>query len=193
MLHFVKVWNQKNNMQILDELGLVIDGRDNNKEADNIPLTKLHEFNKMLEEALTVKKEALVKSTLKSEQFNKRTKEIIKKSASVYKNVLRECDSELEFAGLLKDIINPSISRKMEKEDFSNELTNPHVNFDEVLAETLVSEFYHLYSLSFYKHKKRHFTINSDEMFTAMNRLIGEKRKEYIVIVFGLQIGRAHV
>lgn len=180
MLQFVNEWTDE--WDVLNKLGW-------NVEADDIdPLSKLNEFSEQLQEGIIKKRQSIGRSTKKTIQFNNRTKDIIEKDACVYRDVLDGCHTELNKDLLIKDIINTSLSQKMKKETFSDESISTHLNFDEIMAETMVRDFLHLYSTSFYKHKKRHFTINSDEMFNAMDRLIGESRDDYIVIVFGLYL-----
>lgn len=180
MIRFVEEWNQKENLLVLEELGWNI------KDDDIDPLKKLNVYLGELKEAIIEKRKVLSSSKEKLDKFNRRTKEIIENNAVVYTDVLDKCSHD--FTNLDKDIINSSLSQKMEKETLSDDQTYTHINYDEVMALIMMDEFIHLYSLSFYKHKKRHYTINSEEMFSALDRLIGDKRDDYAIINFGIYL-----
>ena len=187
MMRFVKEWKEKENLSVLKELGWSVENDDDDNNKRNIdPLDKLNGFKCQLEEAITEKERNLDQSTGKRDQFDKRTKEIIEDNAVVYRRVLDKCDCDV--ADLGKDVLNSSRCEKMKQETFSDQQRYTHGNYDEVMAFAMVDDFINLYSLSFYKHKKRHYTINSEDMFGAFDRLIGENRKEYAVIVFGFNL-----
>ena len=144
---------------------------------------KLDSFISEIDKTIEKNKVALILSDSEKKKFDNSTLNIITENSFVYKSVLNECISEKET--LNKDTINTSLSRVFSKESFADESTKTIVLQDSVMAEGMVLEFNHLYSMSYYKNSKRYFKVDSDDMFKAIDYMIGNKLAEYVVVNFG--------
>lgn len=179
--YYVEAWRKKDGFQMIGYLGWDV----KNDDLDLV-ITKLDKYINDLKETIIHKRESIAPSPDKIMQFNDRSLELIRNTVNTYQNILPKCS--VSDRKLIKDVINSSYSMPIDKEAFSDDQTKHFVNFDEVVATNVVREFYHLYSLSFYKNTKRFITIDSENLFQALDKLIGEKSNQYVVICFGLYL-----
>lgn len=181
MKNFAQQWVTPGNLKIIDTLNW------QPKEGNPQPLEKINEFITKLEESVIKQRENLDLSNDKIQQFNDRSKKIIRGTVYSYEEILQTCSQDSE-TDRVKDVINSSYSMPLDKEAFSDDQTKTFLNFDEVVAISIVHEFYRQYSFSYYQHGKRSHTINSEQLFDALDKLIGEKRENYVVVAFGLYL-----
>ncbi|MDK2942537.1 MAG: hypothetical protein PWP56_2050 [Acetobacterium sp.] len=178
---FVDYWINNNVINLNNQFGW-------NNSATDIELIekKIDEYIDEINTEIKKKRKSLSPSPTKINQFKDRSLEIIKNTVDSYKHILNECSNMEDDR--IKDVINPSNSRLFDKEAFSNDQTIYFADYDEVLARNVVIEFYHLYSLSFYKNSKRFITVDYDQFLQAIEKLIGEKVTQYVVLCFGLNL-----
>ena len=87
-----------------------------------------------------------------------------------------------------KDVINVSFSHEFSKESFSDDTSKGIFNQDKVMAEGMVIDFMHEYSFKLYNHRERYLKIDSDEMFEAIDWMVGDNKGKYVVINFGYNL-----
>lgn len=178
MQFFVDKWERSENIKIIDSLGWMPEGKDFNPKS--IINQLIIDLNDKIEEL----RSNLEPSGNKLDLFNKRSLEIIVPAVEFYQKIFKKCSSVSR--DYEKDIINASNSQPFEKEAFSDDQTISFGNFDEVLAYMVVSEFLHLCLMSVYKRARRNFSVDYNDLFNALDKLIGKKQNEYVVITYGM-------
>ncbi|HHX68647.1 MAG TPA: hypothetical protein GX708_11415 [Gallicola sp.] len=180
MRFFVDKWESSENIKIIDSLGWMPEGKDFN------PKEKINQLINDLEDKIIVLRFKMKPSGNKLVLFNNRSLEIIVPAVEVYQEVFKECSSVP--SDYEKDIINASNSTHFDKEAFSDDQTISFFDFDEVLAYSVVSEFFRLCFMSVYKRARRSFSIDYNELFDTLDKLIGNKQNDYVVIAYGLYL-----
>ncbi|MEA4967346.1 MAG: hypothetical protein VB048_04415 [Bacteroidaceae bacterium] len=176
MKYFIEEWEAPDGLKIIDSLGWSA------QEGEDQPLQKINQFIEGLKSFNEEKRTNIEHSNDKVKVFNDSSKKIIRKAVKPYLSIIKNCITP--SPNYKKDIINVSISRPMDKEAFSGDQITTFANFDKILAQSVVYEFFYQSSLSVYQHTKGFHTITDEHLFEALDRMIGEKRTEYCVIAF---------
>lgn len=176
MKWFIEEWMSPDNLKVIELLGWVP------KEKQKEPLEMINDLIKKLGSAVIEKKNNLKRSNAKVEKFNSSTGRIIKKTIDPYISLFNKCGAPPSDS--IKNIINVSLKRVMEKEAFSDDQTMSFTNFDEFLAESVAYEFLYQCSISIYGQAKQFHTISDEYLFEALDKLIGEQRSDFVVLSF---------
>ncbi len=182
MIRFAEMWVQKDNIETLKILGWSID-----LETD--PIGKLKEFTKSLEQKFEQSQIGLVLSKDRLNNLKNNTIRIIDDNSYIYCDVLKSCSGEnvegnTDYKPI--EVIDASITRVAKKDLFSDGGVINNANYDTIDAQIAVRNFVSDYSLMFLKHTKHSYTINSDDCFAALDRMIGSNLGDYTVIAFGV-------
>lgn len=179
MLYFTELWDKTENKVLFDVVGYEV------REGEPIPQLKLKEFLNTLKDNFEQSQKSLEVSERKVGGLKRNTKQILENSAYVYNEILTQCKENIEESKLIKEIINVSRTRTERKDLFSEKGVINHLNFDEIDAQIAEMDFLSDYSLVFYKHAKRRYTINGDDILQALDQLLANNIEEYAVISFG--------
>jgi hypothetical protein len=183
---FFEDWRKNNVINLINQFGWNNGDIEKKIEIDEYIDKYIDKYIDEINAEITKIRKNLQLSSDKIKQFKERSIEIISDTVYSYKCILHECSNPGN--NYVKEVINASYTRPIDKEAFSDDQTKHFADYDEVVASNVVKEFYHLYSLSFYKNSKRFISIDYDNFLQAIEKLIGEKTTHYVVICFGLNL-----
>ncbi len=171
------------NDQLLEEVGL----ENINEEKKGIIRKHLSEVEEAVIKKFNYTQEVKELSASKIAQFNNRSKVILKKALKEYDDILLDYDEKLDYENTLKLGVNGMVDLMPKSAFVENDI--PHLNFDDVLAQSIVRNSVKKYiPTSFAVAKTERYLVSSDNIVRAIQKIIIGKSKNNDVVILGFNI-----
>ncbi|OMP32272.1 hypothetical protein [Mangrovimonas sp. DI 80] len=171
------------NKKLLKSVGLNVIVKEKKGEIEK----HLLEVEKLVKEKLNYTQEVKEISSTKLEVFENNSVNIIKKALSNYDDILLNYDKNVVYDKSPKLVVNGAIDL-MPKSAFVND-DIPHLNFDEVLANSIVSNSIDKYiPSSFTVARTERYLVHNENILNALSSFFNSDTKKEDIIIIGFNI-----
>ncbi len=171
LIHFVQQLEEE--QDILKEFRFL--------QGQKQPFSEIQNIIQEIERCISVKKPKL--SLNRKQEFYDETKIKIKNSIEVLSNFVRFGNSEDDVTSYL---LNGYVSMLFPNEAFSTDSTVSYTDSTSVLVKQSVFSVYQYFCRNFLIVKKKTYSISSNDLFIALNKMIGGKFQDYVIIAFNV-------